>query len=248
MYNGVLIAFEGIDGAGKTTQAKKLQIKLEAVGEATIATKEPTDGQYGKILRASAKNGRLSPEEELNLFERDRKEHLELVIEPALASGKTVILDRYFYSTVAYQGQRIGNPKEIEKDNRTFSAIPDVVFLLDVDPALGIHRINGRGDNPNKFERIRDLAEVRKIFNGLVKEDSEIIMLDGSISVDAIHATIIRLLLDGTLKDKRCAKSYGCDDPVQCGFRMTKTCRWAELRAALLCDLPPVEFPARLAQ
>ncbi len=103
---GILIAIEGIDGAGKTTQVKMLHRALKRAGISVIRSKEPTTGHWGSILRQSAFTGRLSPREELETFIKDRTEHVETLIGPHLSSGSVVILDRYFYSTIAYQGAR----------------------------------------------------------------------------------------------------------------------------------------------
>ena len=102
---GLLIAFDGIDGASKTTQVALLADFLASKGE-TIRSKEPTDGKWGQIIRNAAANGRLPLEEELRVLIEDRKEHVRDLILPALSKGKAVILDRYFYSTIAYQGSR----------------------------------------------------------------------------------------------------------------------------------------------
>src|SRR5207253_402183 len=106
---GILIAIEGIDGAGKTTQVARLCKALEAVGETVVRSKEPTNGPHGRRVRESAQNGRLDPHEELATFLDDRREHVATVIGPALGRGEIVILDRYFYSTIAYQGPRTGH-------------------------------------------------------------------------------------------------------------------------------------------
>src|SRR4051794_4247303 len=106
---GILIAVEGIDGAGKTTQVTRLCAALADVGETVVRSKEPTNGPHGRRLRESAQTGRMNADEELQTFIADRREHVETVIRPALERGETVILDRYFYSTVAYQGVRTGH-------------------------------------------------------------------------------------------------------------------------------------------
>ena len=103
---GILVAFEGIDGAGKTTQATLLEQWLHDSGIALVRTKEPTNGRWGKLVRESAATGRLAPAEELNAFLQDRKEHVETLLAPSLREGKAVIVDRYYFSTAAYQGAR----------------------------------------------------------------------------------------------------------------------------------------------
>src|SRR5260370_25230495 len=96
----ILIAIEGIDGAGKTTQVERLAQALRVVGQELVISKEPTNGRWGKKIRESAANGRLPLKEELKAFINDRTEHVRNVIQPALDTGKIVILDRYFYSTI----------------------------------------------------------------------------------------------------------------------------------------------------
>src|SRR5437867_1133610 len=95
-FPGFLIAIEGIDGAGKTTQTQLLAGLLQDRGYEVVTTKEPTKGKWGTMLREKAKTGRLSPEEELNAFLNDRKEHIETIIRPNLEAGKVVIADRYY--------------------------------------------------------------------------------------------------------------------------------------------------------
>jgi dTMP kinase len=108
--------------------------------------------------------GRLTLEEELELFLKDRAEHVETLIRPALARGEVVVLDRYYLSTAAYQGARGADPQWILTENEKFAPIPDLVLLLDFDPAGGLDRIHARGDAPNTFEELHQLREVRRIF------------------------------------------------------------------------------------
>jgi dTMP kinase len=127
-------------------------------------SREPTDGPYGRALRESARSGRHDPERELDLFLKDRLEHVETVIRPALARGEVVVLDRYYFSTAAYQGARGLDPNEIIKANEAFAPLPDLVLLLDLDPTAGHERIGARGGSPDGFEGAAYLAEVRRIF------------------------------------------------------------------------------------
>ncbi len=135
----------------------------EERGVACVTSREPTNGPAGRALRESATHGRLSLEEELELFCRDRAEHVEQVIRPALAAGKIVLLDRYYLSTAAYQGARGADPAAIIARNEEFAPRPDLVLLLDVDPGSGLGRVRGRGDVPDAFEREDALREVRRI-------------------------------------------------------------------------------------
>ncbi len=161
---GWLVVIEGIDGAGKSTVIRRLSEHCAARGLACIVSAEPTRGPWGMKLRQSMAEGRLSLEEELALFLKDRAEHVEAVIRPALALGKVVILDRYYLSTAAYQGARGADPEWILAENEKFAPAPDIVLLLDFDPAGGLDRIRARGDAPNTFEQFDALREVRRIF------------------------------------------------------------------------------------
>src|SRR4051794_15210691 len=110
---GTLIAVEGIDGAGKTTQVERLAKFLAERKMPVVHSKEPTDSVWGQKIRQSASQGRLTLEEEVEAFARDRGEHVAQVIGPALARGDIVLLDRYFYSNIAYQGSRGADPVAI---------------------------------------------------------------------------------------------------------------------------------------
>src|SRR5206468_12564349 len=115
-------------------------------------------------LRESASTGRLAPAEELHAFLEDRREHVATLIRPALAAGKVVIVDRYYFSTAAYQGARGQDPDELIRINEEFAPKPDLLVLLVVTPQQGIARIGQRGDAGNLFEREEDLAKSAAIF------------------------------------------------------------------------------------
>lgn len=201
LSTSILIAIEGIDGAGKTTQVKLLKEALERTGESLVVSKEPTDGPWGRLIKESATSGRLSAEEELEAFLRDRTEHVATVVRPALEQGKIVILDRYFYSSIAYQGARGLNVEDVKSLMESRFPIPDAVFIIDVDPAIGIHRIaHSRRERPNQFEDLENLARARQIFNSI--SGDMIHHLDGSAAVGAVHARIMDVLKEGPLKKR----------------------------------------------
>jgi dTMP kinase len=228
----IFVAVEGIDGTGKTTQVEMLARALRAVGLDPILSREPTNGLWGQRIRDSAANGRLSLEEELHAFINDRREHVQGTIQPALDEGKIVILDRYFYSTIAYQGSRGADVLALQADMEAMFPIPDRVFLLDLDPTLAIHRIShSRKEAPNEFERVESLIRARDVFNSL---GGPITRIDGSLSIPAVHQSVMRAFVEGPLRMKRCAKEYGCDDPVHCSFALSGTCEWWNLAARLL--------------
>jgi dTMP kinase len=168
--HGLFIVLEGIDGTGKSTQARRLAEWFQSQGRDVVASREPTDGPWGRQIRATAETGRLSPEEELELFLKDRREHVEQLIAPALAAGKVVILDRYYFSTMAYQGSRGVDPAEIRRQNEAFAPVPDLLFILDLDVDTALSRIGGRGDTANEFEKHDSLAKCREVFMTLVGE------------------------------------------------------------------------------
>lgn len=164
---GWLIVLEGIDGSGKSTLLRQFAEYCQTHGLGCITSGEPTRGPWGQKLRRSMTEGRLTLEEELDLFLKDRAEHVETLIRPGLQKGAVVVLDRYYFSTAAYQGARGVNPEWILKRNEEFAPKPDLVLLLDFDPAGGLDRIRARGDAPNTFEELEQLREVRRIFLSL---------------------------------------------------------------------------------
>ena len=180
---GLLIAVEGIDGAGKTTVAHTLAERLRARGASVTVGKEPTAGPWGAQLRASAAQGRLSGAEEMRLLLLDRQQHVDEVIRPALERGEVVILDRYYPSSAAYQGARGIPVSEILQQN-AFAPAPDITLLLDLTPSTGLARIRARGDKPNHFETEENLAHCREIF--LTMELPSRVIIDASRGADVV--------------------------------------------------------------
>ena len=194
---GRLIVLEGIDGSGKSTQARLLVRRLAARGIPTVLFREPTRGKWGRIIRARARQAdSLTPEEELDLFVRDRRDDVARNLEPAMAAGKTVVLDRYYFSTMAYQGAKGVPPARIRRLNESFAVRPDLVFIIDIDPAAGLARIGDRGRRDELFEREDYLEHVREIFNGF--EGRRFVHLDGRRAVrelsDVILAKVLKIL------------------------------------------------------
>jgi len=168
MKKGRLIVFEGIDGAGKSTQVRMLKRKLRARGRDVAAFREPSRSRFGRTLRAKAKEaGSLTPAEELDLFIKDRRENVARNIRPALRDGRVVLLDRYYFSTMAYQGAKGLDPEWIRTVNERFAPKPDLVFILDVGPPEGLARISSRGTRDALFERESYLRKVRRLFRTL---------------------------------------------------------------------------------
>jgi dTMP kinase len=164
---GKLIVLEGIDGSGKSTQARTLLRRLRARGVDAVLFREPTRGKWGRTIREKAgRKDSLTPEEELDLFVRDRREDVEKNLGPALAAGRVIVLDRYYFSTIAYQGAKGIDQGRIRRLNERFAPRPDLVIVVDVDAAAGLARIGGRRRREELFEREDYLVRVREIFNG----------------------------------------------------------------------------------
>jgi dTMP kinase len=187
---GMLIVFEGIDGTGKSSHAKRLASYFSSLGREVVLSHEPTNGPWGRKLRESASTGRLGAEEELEYFLRDRKEHVEQLINPSLAEGKVVILDRYYFSTMAYQGLRGFDPEQIRQKNEAFAPVPNLLIVLDLDVDLALQRITGRGDQANHFEKREALEKIRETFLHL-RDEPFVRVIDASQSMDEIAAQIV---------------------------------------------------------
>lgn len=192
---GHLIVLEGIDGSGKSTQAERLVVRLRELGHDALHLREPTEGPWGRRIREKAAVAdSLNPQEELDLFIRDRRENVTENIRPALKNGRVVVLDRYYLSTMAYQGAKGIDPLEIKRINEAFAVIPDLVIILDISADEGLKRIAGRGRRDWLFERGDYLRKVREIFLGL--RDENVRILDAARSEDAVAAEIEALVLD----------------------------------------------------
>jgi len=191
MKQGVLIAFEGIDGTGKSTQIHLLADYLRAKGFEVVETREPTDGPYGRRIRRLYVNRQSStPKEELELFVQDRRQHVDEVIAPALAEGKIVLTDRYYYSTAAYQGAVGMDPEMIFAAN-DFAPRPDLVVLLVMNPEESVRRIEQlRGERLNDFEQIEQLRKVADLFATF--SDDCILRVDAARPIDRVQAEIRR--------------------------------------------------------
>ena len=189
----MFIVFEGIDGAGKSTQIQLLAQALRERGLELVLSREPTDGPWGRKLRESATTGRMSAADELEHFIRDRTEHVATLIEPALAAGRWVIVDRYYYSTIAYQGVRGLDPHALQQKMESLFPKPDRVFLLDLDPSAAVKRIrHGRGEDLNEFEQRESLERIRRLFLSL--EGDEILVIDANRSNAEVHEAILAQL------------------------------------------------------
>lgn len=190
---GILVIIEGIDGVGKSTLAKRLANRLSDIGKDVVATFEPTNGQYGKQLRQSfTGEKRLTLAQELELFMLDRKEHVEQVFLPSLAQGKVIVCDRYYFSTMAYQGARGADFREIQRQNEAFAPVPDLLLIpvLPVRDALERIRLL-RGEKPNNFEGFGYLEAVSRIFDTITGD--YVFRLDAMLGMKALEDEAMRI-------------------------------------------------------
>ena len=194
LNKGLLFVFEGIDGTGKSTQAKLLHKNLDETGYDVVCFREPSDSHWGQKIRGKAAfPDSLTPEEEFELFVKDRKENVSRNLIPALEANKIVILDRYYFSTIAYQGAKGINPDRIRRENESFAPFPDLIFVFDLEPIEGLRRTEGRGRRDELFEREDYLDEVRIIFKKF--QGDRFIHIDASESIEEIRAKIQRIVL-----------------------------------------------------
>ncbi|MBM7824512.1 dTMP kinase [Arcanobacterium pluranimalium] len=192
--SGLFISFEGGDGAGKSTQVNRLVSWLEERGREVVSTREPGGTELGAKIRELLLHGdHVAPRAEALLFAADRAHHVESKIRPALNRGAVVITDRYFDSSVAYQGAaRALNAQQV-RDLSIWAVeglLPHVTILLDVPAQRGAARIEGELDRMEQagaefHERVRDE------FLQLAKQEPQrFVVIDGTQSIDAIALQI----------------------------------------------------------
>lgn len=167
MAKGFLIALEGVDGSGKSTQAELLAASLKKDGHHVVLTREPTHGPAGQKLQAYllGPSRHLTAAEELDLFMEDRREHVEQIIKPSLERGKVVITDRYYFSSAAYQGALGLNPNDILAANEAFAPVPALVFILDLPVTEALARLAKKGKGARQVsESFPYLKQVEAIY------------------------------------------------------------------------------------
>jgi dTMP kinase len=202
LARGILVALEGIDGAGKSTQIKHLTGIFRARGYAVASLREPTVSPWGRRLREAMAMGRrvLAPSQELDLFLQDRRYDVAVHLLPALAACQLVLMDRYYFSTMAYQGALGIDPEIIRRLNETFAPVPDLVWILLIPPTEALQRIRqGRGQTEDAFEREDYLKRVDGIFRTLQGTQIHPIAADRSSEVvTAILQQKIQQCLDAS--------------------------------------------------
>jgi len=194
-YPGKLIAFEGLDGSGLTTQAKLLKNFLEAKGVNVILTKEPTqESSVAKEIQEILSHKKeMDPFEFQKLFAKDREEHLNNVIIPALKQNKWVISDRYAFSSFAFGAKNEKEMEEIIKLNENF-LMPDLVVFLKVSPEICIERIKKRGEEMKLFEKKEKLEKVFQNYLKLQNRFTNFEIIDGEKSIEEVSKQIQNII------------------------------------------------------
>lgn len=199
---GMFITFEGIDGSGKSTQARALTNHLRQRGHDVVATREPGGSPGAEEIRALLLQGdpdRWSAETEILLFTAARRDHLERLIEPSLAAGRVVVCDRFADSTRVYQGVTRGDLRPIvdELHRLMIGREPDLTFIIDIDPETGLSRARARRGAEERFEDFgaEMQARMRTGFLNLAREFPERCrLIDGNRPAEAIAAEIAAIV------------------------------------------------------
>jgi len=188
----VLINLEGIDGCGKSTQTKLLQKKLEELGENTVILKEPTNGPHGQKLWDVLHGKRKATNEEiLEFFILDRKQHVNEKVQPALDDSTIVLMDRYYYSSMAYQVAG-GLDVEYIRNKHNFAPDPDIVLIFDLPVSTALERVRGHSE-ADEFEKEEHLEKVREAYLNL-ESDPIVRIVDSTRTPEEIFEEVWRLV------------------------------------------------------
>ena len=200
----MFITLEGIEGCGKSTQARRLVDRLEGAGVSSILTLEPGGTPIGKEIRRillDSKNKDLPPLSELLLYEADRALHMEMVIKPALVKKKWVVCDRFFDATTAYQGYARGQDNEFIRllnKKASLGIRPDITFLIDCPVEVGLTRALKRNEimeqeGQDRFEKeeMNFHTAVREGYLSIAKnEPARFMVVDGTLGEDELEERI----------------------------------------------------------
>ncbi|QPH54631.1 dTMP kinase [Pontivivens ytuae] len=195
----MFVTFEGIDGSGKSTQARRLAAALEARGQTVRLTREPGGSAGAEEIRrllVEGDPGRWSAETEILLFTAARRDHVERLIHPALADGEIVVSDRFADSTRVYQGATRGDLRGIvdELHRLMIGLEPDLTFVIDMDPEVALARGLARRSGEDRFEDMGAgfQATLRDGFRALAHDLAErCVLIDGGRSEDAVAADVL---------------------------------------------------------
>ena len=198
MTDGLFIAFEGGDGAGKSTQVDLLREALERAGRTVTVTRQPGGTPLGQQIRDLVLHGdHVAPRAEALLFAADKAHHVEMLIRPALRRGDVVICDRYTDSSVAYQGAgRDLGAQEVHDLNMwaVESLVPDLTVVVDISPEEGRRR---RGSVHDRLEAEEDgfHEAIRQHFLAMARGNPErYLVVDGTLPAEQVHASVVGCL------------------------------------------------------
>lgn len=202
MGQGLFISFEGIDGSGKSTQARHLAGALQGQAAEIVLTREPGGSPGAEDIRkllVEGDPGRWSPETELLLFNAARRDHVERTIRPALAAGQVVVSDRFADSTRVYQGVVRADLRHMADclHRDMIGLEPDRTFIIDMDPKTALERGLARSSGEDRFEEMGEdfQAQLRAGFHALAKEfPDRCVLINGNQAEDAIAAEILALV------------------------------------------------------
>ena len=198
----LFIAIEGLDGSGGTTQSRLLKEWLEQNDHNVHLTREPSEGPVGKFIKSAL----LSNLQERTLgenifpylFAADRQDHLDNEIFPALKEGKFVITDRYYHSSLAYQGLTLGIPF-VANLNSVFRK-PDLTLILWLQPEVSFERIKMRGAPVERYETLDHLRSIEEAYKSVLAhcraQGENIIRVDARGSIDEVHQKVVALVQD----------------------------------------------------
>ena len=205
IQNSLLVTFEGGEGSGKTTQSQILYNALKEKGFEVIKTREPGGTRFAEIIReilVQGESNKISNISELLLFAAARADHVQKVIKECLQDNKIVICDRFTDSTLAYQGYAGNLDLDLVKEVNRISIgeiSPDLTFIFDIDPTLGIERALGENNKETRFEE-KDIIYHKKIRDGYMDiardNPDRCVVINGTIDMEQISKKILELTLD----------------------------------------------------
>lgn len=203
MRKGIFVTFEGIDGSGKSTQARLVYAALTGAGHDVILTREPGGSPGAEEIRAllvSGEGDRWSPETELILFNAARRDHVERTIRPALERGAIVLCDRYVDSTRGYQGGDPDRARLIDLMHQELIGLdPDLTILIEVAPSVAFDRDVSQKFGETRFESFGDTfmnGVADRLRDRALREPDRFVCLDGTAPRDVLSAQITAVIQD----------------------------------------------------
>jgi dTMP kinase len=206
------IVFEGIDGAGKSTQISNLSARLRKQDLTTIELCEPTYGEHGRIIRKHVlRQDPISVQKQIELFTRDRREHVRTRIKPLRRfidryPHFVVLQHRYYLSAPAYQAFEPAEMLALLRSQQAIEPKPDIVFLIDIPAQVALQRLKSRGQGLGLFDNVSTLEAVRQRYMALYKKcDEPIKIIDGLGSIEQVNDRVWKALKPKLLTKSRSA-------------------------------------------